>query len=87
LKVLGKVVIFGTYKFTIDMKKLVTLAIIATALTGMYAQDGATVVLLNYNTVEKKVEKSNADIQDPSVQSGSLLFSHRAYPFHPVPGL
>ena len=46
------------------MKKFVTLVIIATAILSMHAQEGATVVLLNYNTVVKKVEKSDADIQD-----------------------
>lgn len=31
----------------------------------MLAQDGSTFVPLNYNAVKKKVEKSDADIQDP----------------------
>jgi len=47
------------------MRKLITLVIIATAVIGLNAQDmGATVVLLNANTVKKKVEKNDADIQD-----------------------
>ena len=47
------------------MKKFVTLAIIASIVVSLNAQDATTVVLLNYNTVKKKVEKSDADIQDP----------------------
>lgn len=47
------------------MKKFVTLVIIATAILSMHAQESSSVVLLNYNTVVKKVEKSDADIQDP----------------------
>ena len=49
------------------MKKLiVTLVIIPVAVIRMHAQEGGTaVVLLNYNTVKKKVEKSNEEIQDP----------------------
>ena len=47
------------------MKKLVALVLIATAIISMNAQDGAAVVLLNYNTVKKKVAKSDVDIQDP----------------------
>lgn len=47
------------------MKKFITFVIIATAMLSMNAQDGATVVLLNYSTVKKKVDKSNEEIQDP----------------------
>jgi tetratricopeptide (TPR) repeat protein len=48
------------------MRKLTTLVIIAAAVIGMYAQDmGTTVVLLNPNTVEKKVDKADEDVQDP----------------------
>jgi len=47
------------------MKKFVTLAIIASIVVSLNAQDATTVVLLNYNTVKKKVEKSDAEIQDP----------------------
>ena len=47
------------------MKKLVTLVIIITTVISMQAQEpGSAIVLLNYNTVKKKVEKSDADIQD-----------------------
>lgn len=47
------------------MKKFVTLAIIATIVFSLNAQDATTVVLLNYNSVKKKVDKSDAEIQDP----------------------
>jgi len=46
------------------MRKLITLVIIATALTSMNAQDGTAVVLLNPNAVKKKVDKSDAEIAD-----------------------
>ena len=46
------------------MRKLITLVIIASAVIGMNAQEGTAVVLLNPNTVKKKVEKSNEEIQD-----------------------
>ncbi|MEA3479885.1 MAG: tetratricopeptide repeat protein, partial [Bacteroidota bacterium] len=48
------------------MRKLITLVIIATAVIGMSAQDmGTTVVLLNPKAVKKKVDKSDAEIQNP----------------------
>ena len=48
------------------MKKLfVTLVIAAITLVGTFAQEASTVVLLNYSAIKKKVEKSDADIQDP----------------------
>ncbi|MEN8229329.1 MAG: tetratricopeptide repeat protein [Bacteroidota bacterium] len=47
------------------MKKFVTLVIIATTILSMHAQEGTSVVLLNYNSVVKKVEKSDSEIQDP----------------------
>lgn len=47
------------------MRKLATLAIIATAVIGLNAQDmGTSVVLLNSSSVKKKVEKSDTEIQD-----------------------
>lgn len=48
------------------MKKLATLAIVfAIATLGVKAQDmGSTVVLLNYNSLQKKVIKSDAEILD-----------------------
>ena len=48
------------------MKKLfLTLALATFVLSGTIAQDSSPVVLLNYNVVKKKAEKSDADIQDP----------------------
>ena len=48
------------------MKKLITLVLIASAVVAAKAQEGATTpVLLNYNNVQKKVEKSDEAIQDP----------------------
>jgi tetratricopeptide (TPR) repeat protein len=50
------------------MRKLFTLVIIATAVIGLNAQDmgaATTVVLLNPSTIQKKVDKSNEDIQNP----------------------
>jgi tetratricopeptide (TPR) repeat protein len=50
------------------MRKLFTLVIIATAVIGLNAQDmgaATTVVLLNPSTIQKKVDKSNAEIQNP----------------------
>ncbi len=58
------------------MKKLVTLALLTAFVLGLYAQEGATaVVLLNYATVKKKIEKSDADIQDPkkSIKAATWL--------------
>jgi len=58
------------------MRKLVILVIIATAVIGLNAQDmGASVVLLNANTVKKKVEKNDAEIQDAkkSVKANTWL--------------
>ncbi|MCK4749210.1 MAG: tetratricopeptide repeat protein [Bacteroidales bacterium] len=60
------------------MKKLVTLIIIAVAVIGLHAQEGATaVVLLNYNTVKKKVGKSDADIQDPKKNTKAATWEKR----------
>jgi len=47
------------------MRKLITLVIIALAVISVNAQEGSTVVLLNPNTVKKKVDKSDAEIKDP----------------------
>jgi len=60
------------------MRKFITLAIIATAVTGMYAQDmGATVVLLNPNTVEKKVDKVDEEVQDSKKASKAKTWLKR----------
>lgn len=67
------------------MKKLVTLVIIATAVISMRAQEGGTaVVLLNYNTVQKKVEKSDADIQDPKKNVKPATWQKRGELFQDV---
>ncbi|MEN8155554.1 MAG: tetratricopeptide repeat protein [Bacteroidota bacterium] len=49
------------------MKKLFLSLIVSSVIfTGLHAQEaGTTVVLLNYNTVQKKVAKSDTDIQNP----------------------
>jgi len=65
LKVKGKYCIFDVKLITINMRKLITLVIIALAFSSINAQEGASsVVLLNPGTVKKKVDKSDADIKD-----------------------
>ena len=69
------------------MKKLfVTLTIIAVAAVGAFAQEGpaSTVILLNYNNVKKKVEKSNADIQDPKKNIKASTWEKRGELFQDV---
>jgi len=67
------------------MRKLATLAIIATAVIGMNAQDmGSTVVLLNASTVQKKVEKSDEEIQDPKKNEKSATWLKRGDLFQDV---
>ena len=47
------------------MKKLfVTLLVALMAIPAIQAQEGSAVVLLNYNSVKKKADKSNLEIQD-----------------------
>ena len=47
------------------MKKLITLVLIASAVITLNAQEGGTApLLLNYNSVKKKVDKSDEEIQD-----------------------
>jgi tetratricopeptide (TPR) repeat protein len=66
LKYIVKVFIFAFHKTTIDMKKLfISLFILSAAFMGLEAQEGTAVVLLNYSTVKKKMDKSDEDIQDP----------------------
>ena len=59
------------------MKKFVTLAIVATIVFSLKAQDASTVVLLNYNAVKKKVEKSDAEIQDPKKNAKAATWQKR----------
>ena len=67
------------------MRKFITLVIIATAIISLNAQDmGSTVVLLNPNAVEKKVDKSNAEIQDPKKNAKSATWLKRGDLFQDV---
>ncbi len=66
------------------MKKIATLVLIATAIISLHAQDGTTVVLLNYKTVQKKVEKSNAEIQDPKKNIKASTWEKRGELFQDV---
>jgi tetratricopeptide (TPR) repeat protein len=68
------------------MKKVfVALGIVALAFAGVSAQEGATtVVLLNYSTVKKKVEKSDADIQDPKKNIKAATWEKRGELFQDV---
>ena len=59
------------------MRKFITLVIIATAVISMNAQEGSTVVLLNPNAVQKKVEKSDAEVQDPKKNSKAATWLKR----------
>lgn len=60
------------------MRKLITLVFIATAVIGLNAQDmGSTVVLLNANTVKKKVDKIDADIQDAKKSAKAATWMKR----------
>ncbi len=59
------------------MKKFVTLAIVATLVLSLKAQDATTVVLLNYNAVKKKVEKSDAEAQDPKKNTKAATWQKR----------
>jgi len=77
LKVIGKVIIFGTKLITINMKKFVTLAIFATIVFNLKAQEASTVVLLNYNNVQKKAEKSDAEVQDPKKSTKAATWQKR----------
>lgn len=64
------------------MRKLATLAIIATAVIGLSAQE--SVVLLNPSTVKKKVEKSNAEIQDAKKSQKTATWLKRGDLFQDV---
>jgi tetratricopeptide (TPR) repeat protein len=69
------------------MKKLfVTLTIIAFTAVLAFAQEGQgpTVMLLNYNTVKKKVEKSNEEIQDPKKNIKASTWEKRGELFQDV---
>ncbi|HER07350.1 MAG TPA: tetratricopeptide repeat protein [Bacteroides sp.] len=67
------------------MKKIVTLAIMAATMLGLYAQEGAApVVLLNYSSLEKKVEKSNEQIQHDKKKTKSRTWEKRGELFQDV---
>ena len=69
------------------MKKLfVTLVIAAITLVGNIAQEASTstVVLLNYSAVKKKVEKSDADIQDPKKNIKAATWEKRGEVYQDV---
>jgi len=59
------------------MRKLITLVIIALAVISVNAQEGSTVVLLNPNTVKKKVDKSDAEIKDPKKSAKAATWQKR----------
>lgn len=59
------------------MKKFVTLAIVATMVFSLKAQEASTVVLLNYNSVKKKVEKSDSEAQDPKKNTKATTWQKR----------
>lgn len=64
------------------MKKFVTLAMIASLVISLNAQE--TVVLLNYKTVKKKVEKSDTEIQDAKKKAKASTWEKRGELFQDV---
>ena len=67
------------------MKKLfISLIVASVALMGVSAQEGSAVVLLNYNTVKKKVEKSNTDIEDPKKGAKAATWMKRGEVYQDV---
>ena len=67
------------------MKKLLTLVLIASAVTTVRAQEmGSTAILLNYNAVQKKVEKSNEEIQDAKKATKDKTWFNRGELFQDV---
>lgn len=85
MNVIGKVYILATHLITIYMKKIIALVIIvAAAFTGLKAQEGTAVVLLNYSTVQKKVEKSDQEIQDPKKSAKAATWFKRGELFQDV---
>ena len=60
------------------MKKLfVTLVVVTIAMISTFAQESTSVVLLNYNTVQKKVEKSDTEILDPKTNIKAATWEKR----------
>lgn len=66
------------------MKKLITFALVVSAFLSMSAQEASTVILLNYSTVEKKVEKSDQEIQDPKKNTKAATWLKRGELFQDV---
>ena len=67
------------------MKKVLSLLLIASAVVALQAQEGAqTAIMLNYNSVQKKVEKSNEDIQDPKQSAKDKTWFKRGELFQDV---
>ena len=82
---IGKVYIFDTYKTRLNMKKFLTLAIMAATIMSLSAQEGAApVVLLNYSTLQRKVEKSNEQIQHDKKKTKSKTWEKRGELFQDV---
>ena len=67
------------------MKKLLSLLLIASGVVALQAQECAqTDIMLNYNSVQKKVEKSNEDIQDPKHSAKDKTWFKRGELFQDV---
>jgi len=66
------------------MRKFITLVIIVTAILSMNGQDATTIVLLKPSAVKKKVEKSNADIQDSKKSVKATTWQKRGDLFQDV---
>lgn len=65
------------------MKRYLLLAIFALSLIRVSAQE-QTVVLLNYNTLQKKLEKSNAEIENPKKNAASATWVKRGKLFQDI---
>jgi tetratricopeptide (TPR) repeat protein len=67
------------------MKKLfITLLVALMAIPVIHAQEPTTVVLLNFNTVKKKVEKSDLEIQDPKKNTKAATWVKRGEVYQEV---
>ena len=66
------------------MKKLITFAIVVSVFLSISAQEASTVILLNYSTVKKKVEKSDEEIQDPKKNIKAATWVKRGELFQDV---
>ena len=67
------------------MKKVfITLFLATFIVNGLAAQEGSTFIPLNYNAVKKKVEKSDADIQDPKKNAKASTWQKRGEVYQDV---